>query len=70
MTRSALCSAAANKPAPDPKYWPAVDSSTHPGVRFAGNHERLANRDLVLWLTLGHHHVTQAEDWPVMSMKR
>jgi primary-amine oxidase len=47
-----------------------VDSSTRPGVRFAGNHERLANRDLVLWLTLGHHHVTQAEDWPVMSMKK
>ncbi|HET9205314.1 MAG TPA: hypothetical protein VFO28_03680, partial [Burkholderiaceae bacterium] len=42
-----------------------------PGLpRFAGNHERLANRDLVLWLTLGHHHVTQAEDWPVMSMKK
>jgi primary-amine oxidase len=42
-----------------------------PGLpRFVGNHERLGNSDLVLWLTLGHHHVTQAEDWPVMSMKK
>ena len=21
----------------------------------------------MLWLTIGHHHVTQAEDWPVLS---
>ena len=34
------------------------------------NNEGLVNRDLVLWLTIGHHHVTQAEDWPVMSMKK
>jgi primary-amine oxidase len=34
------------------------------------NNEALIQRDLVLWLTIGHHHVTQAEDWPVLSRQR
>jgi hypothetical protein len=37
---------------------------------FQADHQSLVNRDLVLWVTLGHHHVTQAEDWPVMSMRK
>jgi primary-amine oxidase len=28
----------------------------------------LANRDLVLWYTIGHTHVPRLEDWPVMPV--
>jgi primary-amine oxidase len=35
-----------------------------------GNHESLVNRDIVAWLTVGFHHVPQAEDWPVLSRER
>jgi len=31
--------------------------------------ESLVNTDLVLWLTVGHHHVTAAEDFPVLSLE-
>ena len=42
-----------------------------PGLpQYVGNNEALIQRDLVLWLTIGHHHVTQAEDWPVLSRHR
>ena len=41
-----------------------------PGLpQYQRNNENLVNRDIVLWLTLGHHHVTEAEDWPVLSRK-
>jgi primary-amine oxidase len=59
---------------PDERYAAGDTPNQHPGSpglpRYIANHERLANRDIVLWLTLGHHHVTQAEDWPVLSMKK
>jgi primary-amine oxidase len=42
-----------------------------PGLRqYVRDNRSLVNRDLVLWLTLGHHHVTQSEDWPVMSRSK
>jgi primary-amine oxidase len=42
-----------------------------PGLpQYQADNQSLVNRDIVLWLTLGHHHVTEAEDWPVMSMKK
>ena len=42
-----------------------------PGLpQYVRNNEALVQRDLVLWLTIGHHHVTQAEDWPVLSRHR
>jgi primary-amine oxidase len=26
----------------------------------------IANRDIVAWYTVGFHHITRMEDWPVM----
>ena len=34
--------------------------------RFVGDHESVADKDLVLWYTVGFHHQTRSEDWPVM----
>jgi primary-amine oxidase len=34
--------------------------------RYVGNHEAIANQDLVLWYTIGFRHQTRSEDWPVM----
>ena len=34
--------------------------------QFVGNHEPIANQDLVLWYTIGFRHETRSEDWPVM----
>jgi len=42
-----------------------------PGLpQYVSNHESLVNRDLVAWLSVGFHHVPQAEDWPVLSRER
>jgi primary-amine oxidase len=34
--------------------------------QYVGNHESIANQDLVLWYTIGFRHETRSEDWPVM----
>ena len=34
--------------------------------RFVADHESVANKDLVLWYTVGFHHETRSEDYPVM----
>ncbi|MEO8751149.1 MAG: tyramine oxidase [Casimicrobiaceae bacterium] len=39
-----------------------------PGLpEYQANDGSIVNTDLVLWLTIGHHHVTATEDWPVLS---
>jgi primary-amine oxidase len=30
------------------------------------NGERIIGRDLVVWYTMGFHHITRPEDWPVL----
>lgn len=59
---------------PDQRYAAGDTPNQHPGSpglpRWQQDNRPIANRDIVLWLTLGHHHVTQAEDWPVMSRQR
>jgi primary-amine oxidase len=34
--------------------------------QFIADREPIANKDLVLWYTIGFRHETRAEDWPVM----
>ncbi|MET0208879.1 MAG: tyramine oxidase, partial [Burkholderiaceae bacterium] len=59
---------------PDERYAAGDTPNQNPGMpglpSYQADRQGLVNRDLVLWVTLGHHHVTQAEDWPVMSMKK
>ncbi len=59
---------------PDQRYAAGDTPNQHPGApglpQFVRDNASLVNRDLVLWLTLGHHHVTAAEDWPVMSRQK
>ncbi len=56
---------------PDQRYAAGDTPNQNPGTpglpQYQHGNQSLVNRDIVLWLTLGHHHVTQAEDWPVMS---
>jgi len=55
----------------DERYAAGDAPNQHPGApglpQYVRNNQSLVNRDIVLWLTVGHHHVTQAEDWPVLS---
>jgi primary-amine oxidase len=33
---------------------------------YAAQHRRVANGDIVLWYTMGFHHLPRPEDWPVL----
>ena len=35
-----------------------------------GDDRPIENTDVVLWYTMGFHHVVRAEDWPVLPMTR
>jgi primary-amine oxidase len=37
---------------------------------FAARHRPVENADIVLWYTMGFHHLTRPEDWPVMATVR
>jgi len=34
---------------------------------FAARHRPVAGADLVLWYTMGFHHLPRPEDWPILS---
>ena len=34
---------------------------------YAGRRRPVENADIVLWYTMGFHHLTRPEDWPVMD---
>ena len=57
----------------DERYAAGDTPNQNPGApglpQYVRNNESLVGRDIVLWLTVGHHHVTAAEDWPVLSRK-
>jgi primary-amine oxidase len=44
----------------------------HPGsgglVNWTKANRKIADVDLVVWYTMGHHHVPRPEDWPVMPV--
>ena len=58
----------------DERYAAGDTPNQNPGApglpQYVRNNQGLVNRDIVLWLTIGHHHVTQAEDWPVLSLQK
>ena len=55
---------------PDEKY-PAGDyPNQHAGggglPRWTAANPEIENTDLVVWYTMGSHHIARPEDWPVM----
>jgi len=59
---------------PDERY-PAGDyPNQHPGgaglPAWTEADRPIENTDVVLWYTLGSHHITRPEDWPVMPVER
>jgi primary-amine oxidase len=33
---------------------------------YTKNNRQIVNQDIVVWYTMGHHHIPRPEDWPVM----
>jgi len=58
---------------PDQRYAAGDTPNQNPGEGglpvYQKDNASLVNTDLVLWLTVGHHHVTAAEDFPVLSLE-
>jgi primary-amine oxidase len=56
---------------PDQRFASGDTPNQNPGEpglpNYQDNNQSIVNTDLVLWLTIGHHHVTATEDWPVLS---
>ena len=55
---------------PDEKFaagsYPNQNRTVEGLPKFVSDHEAVADKDLVLWYTVGFHHETRSEDWPVM----
>ncbi len=58
---------------PDQRFAAGDTPNQNPGEpglpAYAQNDQSLVNADLVLWVTIGHHHVTATEDFPVLSLE-
>ncbi len=56
---------------PDQRFAAGDTPNQNPGEPglpvYQQNNQNIVNTDLVLWLTIGHHHVTATEDFPVLS---
>jgi primary-amine oxidase len=57
---------------PSERYAAGEYPSQHAGgaglPEWTAQDRAVANRDLVVWYTFGHHHVPRPEDWPVMPV--
>jgi primary-amine oxidase len=55
------------------EYYPAGNyPNQHPGgeglPKWTQANRVIANTDLVVWYTFGHHHIPRLEDWPIMPV--
>ncbi|WP_209121113.1 primary-amine oxidase [Alkalihalobacillus sp. BA299] len=55
---------------PEEKYASGRYPNQHPGgdglPAYTKANRSIDNTDIVVWYTMGHHHITRPEDWPVM----
>jgi primary-amine oxidase len=60
--------------APDERFPTGEYPNQHPGgaglPEWTKADRSIENTDLVLWYTLGNHHIPRPEDWPVMPAER
>ena len=59
---------------PDQRFAAGDTPNQNPGEpglpSYQQNNQSIVNTDIVLWLTIGHHHVTATEDSPVLSLEK
>jgi primary-amine oxidase len=57
----------------DQRFASGDTPNQHPGEpglpEYQANNQSIVDADVVLWLTIGHHHVTATEDFPVLSLE-
>lgn len=55
---------------PDERYPAGNYPNQHPGgeglPQWTQANRAIANTDIVVWYTFGHHHIPRPEDWPIM----
>jgi primary-amine oxidase len=60
--------------APDERFPAGEYPNQHPGgaglPEWTKADRPIENTDIVLWYTLGSHHIPRPEDWPVMPVER
>ena len=60
--------------APDERFPAGAYPNQHPGgaglPEWTKGDRPIENTDIVLWYTLGSHHIPRPEDWPVMPVER
>jgi primary-amine oxidase len=58
---------------PDERYASADTPNQNPGIpglpQYIENNQSIENTDIVLWHTVGFHHMTAAEDFPVLPVE-
>lgn len=59
---------------PGERYAAGDYPSQHPGgaglPEWTARDRGIADTDVVVWYTFGHHHIPRAEDWPIMPVAR
>jgi primary-amine oxidase len=59
---------------PDQRFAAGDTPNQNPGEpglpSYQQNNQSIVNTDIVLWLTIGHHHITAIEDSPVLSLEK